>query len=194
MARDIKDNELIAVRNRNIGKTFYRTEEGKYRSFEHEEIKKIPFSELTQLTYSNGGRYILENYLVINDEDALELLGMTVQPEYSYTDEDIRKVLFEGSYDEFADFLDFAPKGAIDIAKDMAVKGEIPDTNKRKMLSEKTGLNIDSAILVNKVMAEDGETAEEEAPKQRRVAIKEDKPETKERRTAAPKYNVVSKG
>ena len=47
----------------------------------------------------------------------------------------------------------------IDIAKDIAVKEEIPDVRKRDMLSEKTGLNINNAIMVNKVMnAEDEET------------------------------------
>ena len=85
------------------------------------------------------------------------------------------------------------PEGALEIAKDIAVKEEIPDVNKRKMLSEKVGLNINNAIMVNHVMEEE-ESKEEESPKQRRVQLKDDAPAESKRRAAAPKYNVVSTG
>lgn len=189
----IKDDELISVRNRNNGETWYQLDNGIVRTFQRDEIKKVPFKELVELSYSQGGQALLEESLVIENKDALASLNMEVEPEYFYEESDIRMLLFDGTYDEFADFLDFAPDGAIEIAKDIAVKEEIPDVRKRDMLSEKTGLNINNAIMVNHIM--DDEEKKEETKKERRVKSAET--ETKsERRTVAPatpKYKVVDK-
>ena len=188
----IKDDDLISVRNRNNGETWYQLDSGIVRAFQRDEIKKVPFKELVQLNYSEGGRALLAENLVIENKEALALLNMNVEPEYFYEDSDIRMLLFDGTYDEFADFLDFAPEGAIEIAKDIAVREEIPDVKKREMLSKKTGLNITNAIMVNKVMdAEDEKKAE--APKQRRVQPKEDQPEVKTRRTEVPAQKIIVK-
>ena len=195
----IKDEDLVSVRNRNNGETWYQLDNGNIvRIFARNEIKKVPFGELKQLSFTVGGKGLLAENLVIEDENALKVLNMKVEPEYFYNEADIRALLFSGTYDEFADFLDFAPEGAIEIAKDIAVREEIPDVKKRDMLSEKTGLNINNAIMVNHVMDEDSEK-KEEVKKERRVKIAdaeetvEDKPA---RRTAAPatsKYKVVDK-
>lgn len=190
----IKDSDLIWVRNRNNGSTGYTLENNHHRIFNINESKKIPFSELVALQYAPGGQYILDNYLVVENKEALDLLNMKVEPEYFYDEKKVRDILFNGSYDEFADFLDFAPKGGVEIAKNIAIKEEIPDVKKRDMLSEKTGLNINNAITVNKVM--DEEVKKEENPKKRRVAVKEDSSEsieTPKRRTTAPNYKIVSK-
>ena len=191
----IKDTDLVSVRNRNNGITGYTLGNGFNRDFNVGETKKVPFSELKELQYAPGGPYILNNYLVVESKEALDALNMNVEPEYFYTPEKIEELLFKGGYDEFADFLDFAPAGAIDIAKNIAVAKEIPDMKKREMLGEKTGLNISNAIMVNHVMNEEDDKKEEEK-KERRVKVEESAEEPKEkapeRRTAAPKYNVVS--
>lgn len=192
----IKDEQLISVRNRANGSVGYTLDNNFHRSFEPGETKKIPFKELKELEYAVGGQYALDNLLVIEDQEALDILNMKVEPEYFYTEENIRKILFdvsENSIDAFADFLDFAPAGALEIAKDIAVKEKIFDARKREMLSKKTGLNIDNAIKINEIMdAEDD--GEEEEKKERRVQIKETKTEeTSARRTAPPQYKVVSK-
>lgn len=191
----ITDESLITVRNRDCGSVSYVLDNNFYRGFNSGEIKKIPFSELKALSYKPGGRVLLNDCLVIEDKEALELLNMNVEPEYFYDKDKIREILFaSNNIDAFADFLDFAPEGAIDIAKDIAIKEEIPDVRKRDMLSEKTGLNINNAIMVNKILNE--ENAEEPAKKQRRVQVEEPKNEAPTRRTAAPaanKYTVVSK-
>ena len=187
----IKDDTLIQVRNRARGSGGYTLDSGVKRNFEYGEVKKVPFQELRELSYSQGGQYILKNYLVVENEEALELLNMKVEPEYFYDQASIRELLFNKGIDEFADFLDFAPKGAIDMACDMAVKEEVPDTRKREMLSKKTGLNIDTAIQVNNMFKEEEEEAEEPVVKQRRVQSTETKATTGGRRAAAPKYKVV---
>lgn len=188
----ISDDKLISVRNRANGSVGYSLENNFHRSFEPKETKKVPFKELRELQYAPGGEYALNNLLVVEDEEALEFLNMKVEPEYFYDEAKVRDILFNGSIDAFADFLDFAPDGAIDIAKEIAVKEQIPDIRKRDMLSEKTGLNITNAIKVNEIMnAEEEEVAE--APKQRRVQVEETKTETKERRTEVPASKIVIK-
>ena len=194
----MEDNKLISVRNRNCGETGYVIPDRNInRSWQPNEIKKIPFEELRAFSYMPGGLYCLNNLLVVEDQTALDALNMDVEPEYFYTEADIKRILLQGTIDEFADFLDFAPEGAIGLAKEIAVKEEIPDVRKRDMLYEKTGLNINNAIMVNKVMAEE-EDAEKDAPKQRRVQKKEEpaaapKEEAPKRRTT-PNYKVVKKG
>lgn len=187
----IADDKLIRVRNRASGSVGYSLDNNFHRNFEYKETKMIPFGELKQLQYAPGGEYALKNLLVVEDEEALNLLNMEVEPEYFYSEDKIKEMLLNGSIDAFADFLDFAPAGALDLAKTIAISEEIPDVRKRDMLSEKTGLNINNAIMINKVMNEENEDAEAEAPKQRRVQINKDKAPT--RRTETPNYKVVSK-
>lgn len=188
----IKDDELISVRNRNRGTTGYTLDNNFHRKFNVNETKKIPFSELKALQVLPGGDVILRECLVVENKEALELLNMEVEPEYFYNEEQIRDILLNGSIDAFADFLDFAPEGAIEIAKDIAVKEELPDTRKREMISNKTGFNINNAIMINRIMEEDS-PAEKEAPKQRRVKAEEKKETSTGRRTSLPDYKVVKK-
>ena len=178
----IKDDQLICVRNRANGSVGYTLDNNFHRSFEPREVKKIPFKELKELQYAVGGQYALDNLLIVEDKEALDLLNMKIEPEYFYTEAEIRKMLFDGSIDAFADFLDFAPVGAIEIAKNIAIKEQIPDVRKRDMLSKKTGLNINNAIMVNEVMDAEDEEEQEDTPK-RRVPIKEEKTETGEKPT-----------
>ena len=191
----IEDTKLITVRNRNNGVTGYVIPERNIRrEWEYNEVKKIPFGELRDFSYKPGALYALNNLLVVEDEEALEELNIQVEPEYYYNDENIKNVLLNGTIDEFADFLDFAPEGALEIAKTIAIKEEIPDTRKRDMLSEKTGLNINNAIMVNKIMDEDNDKSKEKK-KERRVKVdnSDNNTEKKVRRATAPEYKVVSK-
>lgn len=191
----IKDDTLVVVRNRDRGAVGYTLDNNFHRNFEPGESKKVPYSELVALQYAPGGAIILEQYLVVEDKEVLDALNMTVEPEYFYSEKEIRKLLLENNnIDEFMDFIDFAPQGAIEIAKDIAIKEEIPDVRKRDAISKKTGLNINNAIMVNKVMNEGDEKAE--APKQRRIQKDADsapsQAETKPERRI-PQYKVVTK-
>ena len=192
------ENMIVSVRNRNNGITTYQLPELHIvRSFGVNETKKIPFEELRTLYYAPGGQYMLENLLVIEDENILKMLDMEVEPEYFYTEGTVKELLLKGSYEAFADFLDFAPEGAIEMAKEIAVKEQIPDSRKREMIEKKTGFSIDNAIKVNKIMDTpiEDENKAEDAKKQRRVAVTETKTEsTPTRRTAPlPQYKVVEK-
>lgn len=199
----MKDETLVVVKNRNNGSTGYTLPDSNVRrTFAPGESKKIPLGELKSLQYSSGGSFILDNLLVIESQEALDALNMKVEPEYFYDEAKIKDLLYNSNMDEFLDFLDFATEGAIEIAKDIAVKEQIPDTRKREAISKKTGFSIDSAININKIMdAEDEKTEETEQKKERRVQIEGQPtrraavPEAKisESIPSAPKYNVVSK-
>lgn len=189
------ENEMVIVTNRNNGYTGYQIPDtGVSRNFAPGESKRISKEELMQLSYIEGGEYLLKNYLIVNNDKTLEELNISVQPEYYYTEEEIKELLTTGSLDQLEDTLNFAPDGVIEIIKDMAVKTELPDTRKRKMISEKTGFNIDNAIRVNEVMAEDQIKDEHNEPIERKASpinVESDTPQRK----AAPikKYKVVTK-
>lgn len=192
----MKDNQTVAVRNRNNGSTGYFLPESNIRrSFSPQETKNIPLSELKALQYAPGGDYILRHLLIVESQEALNELNLAVQPEYFYTENEIRKLLLENdNMDAFLDFLDFASDGAIELAKDIAVKEELPDSRKREAITERTGFSIDNAIRVNKVTASAGEAKPKEAVKERRVKPEAVKAETTPaRRTAVPEYKVVEK-
>lgn len=197
----MKDTDLVVVRNRNNGTTVYVLPDRHIiREFAPKESKKIPLEELKALQWVPGGTYTLDNLLIVESKEALAELNMNVEPEYFYTEEKIRELLTGlDNMDSFLDFLDFATEGAIDIAKEIAVKERIPDSRKREALSEKTGFNIDSAINVNKVLEEDEKKPEPEK-KERRVKEEEPVGEAPKRRVAiseekteSSKYKVVSK-
>ena len=193
----IKDDTLINVRNRNNGTTGYTLADGakETRLWAENEVKKITFAELKRVSYLPGGAELLRDYLVIEDPAAIEALNVGIdiqeQPEYLYTENEIRDLLFNGSLDELKDFLDFSPDGGIEIAKQIAVNEELPDMRKRKIISEATGFNINTAIEINDMMKDNG-VAEEAAPKKQRRVAKETEatPEKPTRRTTS--YKIVN--
>ena len=108
------------------------------------------------------------------------------------SEQDIVKLMKEGSLDEFLDCLDFAPPGVIDLIKKLSVSLPLSDIQKRNALKAKTGFDCDAALKhVMEEKEDDGENTILKTSGERRVK-KEETPTTPERRTA-PKYNVVSK-
>ena len=187
--------KMVNVTNRNNGFTGYTIPDtGITRSFNIDETKKIDIEELKQLQYVPGGEYLLKHFLVINDKSALEVLNMEdVEPEYFYTRKEVEERLKNGSIEQLEDALNFAPEGVIDLIKDIAIKTELPDTRKRKLISEKTGLNIDSAIMINTIMAEEVESTAEPVKKRKAAPIEDQngKPTRKAPAPAQDKYKIV---
>lgn len=197
----------VKVRNRNGGNVFYKIpDEGIIRTFTAGETKEIDEKELKMLQYVPGGEYLLKNSLVVESEEVLEDLNLQVEPEYNYTEADIRKILFEGSVDEVDDMLNFAPKGVIEIAQRLAVAEELPDTRKRKLFLDITNFNVDTAISINQMsnmdepnMSYDGKSGKKRKapgpkPAHSENAVRGRKAIGEPQRKAAPKYKVVSTG
>lgn len=143
------------------------------REFSPNETKEVDSQEIEKLAYQPGGQELLDKYFIILDEKVAEKISPTVsgEPEYKYSEEEIKELLVSGSYDQFLDFIDFAPQGAIDIAKNLAVK-YATDTRKMEALYKATGFN----VLKAKELSQDSETDKKDAVRARRVSTKPEKP------------------
>lgn len=189
-------NTIIKVTNRDNGTVGYTISDlgNLHRTFQSGETKEISMDELRRLSYIPGGHQILENYLVIENEEAVQELLNQVEPEYYYSKEDIENLLLKGSLDQLEDCLNFAPEGIINLVKKMAVDLKLNDVAKREMLLKKTGFNVTSAININEITAEEETTS---VKTRKAAAITETKQETAEPVRKATvttgKYKVVSK-
>ena len=142
------ETTYVEVTNRNNGITGYTLNSGMERIFNINETKKVPLEELQEVEAMPGGEYLLRNYLMIKDKTALDYLNVEPEPEYFYTENEIKELLLNGTLDQLEDCLNFAPQGVLDILKDKAVSLEIPDMRKRDLISKKLGFNIDNAIKI----------------------------------------------
>ena len=178
------------VKNRSAGVATYKIPElGVRRSFQAGEIKKISAEELEKLTYRPGGMALLANFLQIMEPEAIAKVGLKPQPEYHMSEQDIAKLMMNGSIDEFLDCLDFAPPGVIDLIKKLSVSLPMTDFQKVNALKAKTGF--DAAAALKHVMEEkedDGQDTILKTSGERRVK----KEEVPAGRRTTPKYNVVS--
>ena len=148
---------------------------------------KMGFGEIESM------QFLIANYLQIKTAEAIEELGMHVEPEYNMSAEDVKKLMLEGSLDAFLDCLDFAPEGVIQIIKDLAVNLPLNDVAKRKAIKDKTQFDVDRAIANIQAekaaeLAEKGGENAESGAKQRRVQP-EEKPAG---RRTTPNYKVVN--
>lgn len=140
---------ICLVTNRSSSQVIYKIPENNIRrEFAPGETKKINSEELDQLIFQPGGREIMANFLLIQNEKVVEDLNLNPEPEYYMTEDQVRDLLLSGSYDAFVDALNFAPMGVIDLIKDMAVVLPLENTEKKLYLKEKTGMDLDK-ILAN---------------------------------------------
>lgn len=188
---------LVKVTNRDSGFVGYQIPDMNInRNFAPKETKEISLKELQALQFVPGGEFTLRNLLIVNDMDALSALNMAdVEPEYHYTEDDVRTLLHQGSLDQLEDALNFAPEGVINLIKDIAVKEEISDIRKRDLIYKKTGFNVNNAINVNHIMEDDSQSELEEAPKRKAAPINAAAETVGDKVTrkagTLPKYNVV---
>lgn len=190
----IENSMTIKVTNRDNGSVGYSVPDlGVHRTFQPKESKEISAEELRKLSYLPGGDVIIKDYLIIHNEELLkELLG-EVEPEYYYSEDEVKTLLLSGSLEQLQDCLDFAPNGVIDLIKSLAVSLKIDNVSKRKAIQEKTGFNVTRAIEINEETEEEEEETSKENNQGRRAApISTKKEEAPQRRSAPPKYNVVS--
>ena len=144
----INETTMYNVKNRSSSIVVYRIPETNLRrEFEPGEIKRVPFGELEKLTYQPGGRELLENFLQILEEEVTTDLNVHREVEYDMSETQIKDLLLNGSLDAFLDALDFAPIGVIDLIKTLSVQLPLTDLNKRRALKEKTGFDVDRALV-----------------------------------------------
>ena len=112
----LEKNTIIKVMNRDNGTVGYTIPDlnNLHRNFQPKEEKEVTMEELRKLSYLPGGETIIRDCLIIENEEALKELLSNVEPEYFYTEEDIKTLLTSGTIDHFMDCLDFAPTAVID--------------------------------------------------------------------------------
>ena len=190
----LENNAIIKVTNRDNGNVGYTIPDlnNLVRTFSPNETKEVTMEELRKLSYIPGGEKILRDYLVIENEEAIEELLNHVEPEYFYTENEIKDLLINGSLDALKDCLEFAPAGTIDLVKKLSVALPLNDVEKRETIFKMTGFNVDSAVKIDKESKENEE--QQEPTKERRVNV-ETASQTAGRRTTPTesKYKVVSK-
>ena len=185
----ITENTTYNVKNRSSSVVVYRIPESNLRrEFAPGETKKIPFGELEKLTYQQGGREMLEQFLQIVDEAVTQDLNVHREVEYDMSESQIKDLLLTGSIDAFLDALDFAPMGVIDLIKSLSVSLPLTDFNKRKILKEKTGFDVDKALAHIEEEREDEKEHIQPISHQRRV-----QPATSNGRRTTTNYKVVNR-
>lgn len=199
----MNNEKMVKVTNRSGSRVVYKIPElNLVRRFVKGETKTLPYSELQALTNLDGGTAILTNFLRIEDDAVVNELIYNVQPEYYYTDAEVKTLLLHGSNDQLLDALDFAPEGVIEMIKNEAVKSKLNDVRKREIIKEKTGFDVTKAIEANaeseKVVATPtGRRAAPVGAESQYATLSASAPEAESsapaRRTAAPtpKYRVV---
>lgn len=177
-------NTKVKVLNRDNGSVVYTLPEmnGLRRVFQPNETKQVTLEELQKLSYIPGGMELLRDSLLIEDKTIAHEILNHVEPEYSYTRDDVIKLLKEGSMDEFLDCLDFAPEGVKDLIKTLSVELPLNDVVKRQAILNKLNFNVDNAIRIRKESTDT--STETNAPAQRRVQKAEPAKSTPTRRTA----------
>lgn len=158
----------ISVKNRSAGSVVYSVPDMKIRrDFLPGEVKVVDSDELRQLSYRQGGRLIIAEYLQILDAPVREEINGPVEPEYNFGDEEVKQLILHGSLDSFLDALDFAPVGVIDMIKKYAVELPMADMNKMAAMKEKLGFDVRTAIDTQREEEGDAPAAPK---KQRRVS------------------------
>ena len=187
-------DELIKVTNRDNGSVGYTIPDlHLHRVFLAGETKEITMDELRKLAFIPGGLNILKNYLVMDSEEAVSELLVSVEPEYYYTEEDIKTLLTVGTLAQLEDCLNFAPEGTINLLKKVSVELPLNDVAKRELILKTLGFNITTAIAAREP---------EESPVTEKVrksdSIKNTVISSANTRKSAPvtatnKYNIVKK-
>lgn len=177
----IEKNKELEVTNRSNVKVVYSVPNlHVQREFAPGQTLTITYDELANLSYQPGGKVLMANYLLIKDPEDRDYKNDTAEPEYYYTDEEVIKLLTEGSLDEFLDALDFAPIGVIDLIKKYSLELPLNDVAKREALLKKEKFNVTAMLENSKELDEKESEVQtkgrrvkkdvEEAPKPKRRA------------------------
>ena len=109
-------------------------------------VSRLSYEELENLSFQPGGKTLMAEYLLITDPDDKDYKNPNVEPEYYYTDEQVKELLLSGSLDEFLDALDFAPDGVLELIKKYAYELPVNDVAKREALKEKLHFDVTAMI------------------------------------------------
>ena len=181
---------MYKVKNRGASTVVYKIpDKGIRREFKPGQIMQISSEELEELTFQPGGTLILSQFLQIMDLDGIQAARIKTEPEYHMSEQDVAKLIMNGSLDAFLDALDFAPIGVIDLIKKLSISIPIVDIQKRNSLKEKTGFDVEAAL---KHQEEDTEDDQKTILKTNNNGERRVQPEAAPAgRRTTPKYNII---
>lgn len=169
---NLQDHVLVPVRNMVNHKVVYTIPDQNRRVvFEPFQERKISAGELRGLHYTSGGETLLHEYLCVKNNDLRAEFNIPKdQIEYDWELKDIKHLLLDNDalIESLQDALDFAPEGIREMIIDYAVIWKIPDTNRRRVISQMTGIDINKQIEFAE--ATENVRTENEAPSHRRVS------------------------
>ena len=149
--KDIDANELVSCRSTTHGNLIYiskRTGE-QFFWYDFGTTLDIPYGELKALN-ATAPEFIKDVLFVIDDEEAVEALGLKKMYDQLFDIEDIES-LFNMKYEELEVTLDKLPKGLKDSvatkALEMVKTGEFDSRSKIKLIEEK--LQIELTLLAD---------------------------------------------
>lgn len=170
----VKDEDMVAVRNLTLNPVAYHVPSlnGLRRELPPRATIKVSAGELRQLNYELGGARLLRDYLSVGNKSLAQEFGVdpdTFDNEYNWTLADIDKALLGNDDNVLLDAMDFAPDGVKDSIAQRAVELEIPDMNRRNIISKATEYDIDQMIKnKQQIEADDKEEKEEKKTTRRR--------------------------
>lgn len=170
----VKDTDKVLVRNFTNQRVVYTIPEKNIRrDFASFESKTVEVGELRELWFKSGGAKLLQDYLGVDNKELAKEFGITddlFEHEYTWTQEDIDRVLTSGSEDELADALDYAPRGIVETLVDRAVALRIPDMNKRKLIKNMTDKDVSKKIGYSELLESEEDNKIDNTPNRRRVS------------------------
>lgn len=168
--------QTVQVMNRLGGEVSYQLPELRVRRvFGAGEVKNIPIDELNALWGTNGGRSLLVDELIVNDDTWVkehQKWDRDTMPEYWWTPQDIEHYLLTDDLQDFIDTLTHAPDSVIGWIKTKAYQIPLTDMNKIEAIKRHTGFDVLSAIRIMKPKDEE-EITEPSVPTRRRRVRKE---------------------
>lgn len=177
----IEKTREIKVTNRDSGAIGYVIPDlnNLYRRFSAGETKTLTFEELEKLSWIQGGKRILQNYLKIDDEEVVKALLGDVEPEYYYSEDEVKALLSPaGTLEQLEDCLRYAPDGVLELIKKTAVETKLNDLAKREAIKKALKFDVSAAIMINEASAEE-EVVEPKTTKRKAEPIKVTKGERK---------------
>lgn len=167
----INNDKYYRVKNRSTSVCVYSLPNGVRQEFGPGQERLISFNELLELSHKPGGRELMANFLQIKEVEATNNLGLPREIEYDMSEEDVKKMLLEGSLDSFLDCLDFAPVGVIDLIKKYSIELPLRDMDKMDAIKRVTGFDVETALRNLRAEKEDekDDSSSATAPTMRRV-------------------------
>lgn len=194
----MNNEQVYNVKNRSAGMVVYRIPEQNIRRvFQPGETKRISFNELQALSFRPGGRELISGYLQVRNIEALQELNIQAEVEYFMDRAQVEELIKTGTIDQWIDTLNFAPAGVIELLKQLSVEIPLADYNKRQVLKETLGFDVDAAIKNSTNDEAEAEAVVNTITPTRRAAapiIDEKAMSEATASTTSEKYKVVSIG